>query len=262
MHRIASHHVRVSLSQTTTKKPRRDKTGHRAENTVQRPASQPASQPVRPSIYVFLSISLPPFEMMDLPVQMALGLIKGVLPSSAVQFIQENLLDPASPAQAVKREASGALWAIGASVWPVVAPLVDRATAALSRSPDMVVAAAFLVVVLVVYQVLSLVRRVMMFWTRLAVRAVMWAGVAALLAMAWQRGIEASVRDAVVILSKVAGFGGGVANYFVQEYQRYDAQQREVQQHQQQQQQQQQYRSDDYGQRSSRSSRGQGGGWS
>ncbi|KAK3365296.1 hypothetical protein B0T24DRAFT_431358 [Lasiosphaeria ovina] len=196
---------------------------------------------------------------MDLPVQMALGLIKGVLPDSAVQFIQENLLDPASPAQAVKREASGALWAIGASVLPVVAPLVDRATAALSSSPDMVVAAAFLVVVLVVYQVLSLVRRVMMFWTRLAVRAVMWAGVAALLAMAWQRGIEASVRDAVVILSKVAGFGGGVANYFIQEYQRYDAQQREAQQYQQQ---QQQYRSGDYGQRSSRSSRGQGGGWS
>ncbi|KAK0730706.1 hypothetical protein B0H67DRAFT_463079, partial [Lasiosphaeris hirsuta] len=126
----------------------------------------------------------------------------------------------------LKSEVTSALSAFAAQMWPVVAPLVNRVGQALASSPDLVVLVVLITIVVLIVQILAYVQRIMMFWTRLAMRAIFWAGVAAVGAMVWQRGIEVSVRDAIVWGSKVLGFASGVKDVFVSEYQKYEEQER------------------------------------
>ncbi|KAK3330418.1 hypothetical protein B0H66DRAFT_611936 [Apodospora peruviana] len=162
---------------------------------------------------------------MDLPVQWALGLVHGLLPSTTIEFINQNILAPSSPVQSLRRTAVATASSASRQMWPVVAPLADRLMQALYASPDIVVLIVFLFILLVAVQILNWTRRVMMCLTVLAFRLAFYAGLVALAAAVWQRGLEASVRDAVVVGSKLYGYAMGLKDVFVREYQRYEAQQ-------------------------------------
>lgn len=136
------------------------------------------------------------------------------------------MLSPDTPVQMACREASSLAQRAWLALYPALEPLVDRALLAIHNSPDAVVLVFFLTVLVVAVQIMFAIQRTMMWVTRLALRMVGWAVVVALLAVVWRRGPEATVRDVVVVVSKVAGYATVVKDIWVSEYERYDAQTR------------------------------------
>lgn len=111
-----------------------------------------------------------------------------------------------------------------ATVWPLLQPVGARIGDILSDSPDFVFIGLIVTFLVLALQIMLWVHRFMMFWTRLATRALMWAMVAAVVAVVWQRGPEAAVRDVVVFASKVVGYTAFVKDIWLAEYNKYDAQ--------------------------------------
>lgn len=116
--------------------------------------------------------------------------------------------------------AQRAWWAL----YPALEPLVDRTLQAIQNSPDAVVLAFALTVLVVIIQVVFAIQRTMMWMTRLALRMVGWAIVVALVAVVWRRGPEVTIRDLVIVVSKITGYATVVKDIWVSEYNRYDAQ--------------------------------------
>lgn len=87
----------------------------------------------------------------------------------------------------------------------------------------MLLVAGVLALVLAV-QVLSWIRRAVAWFARLLFRLAFWTCVALGVAFVWQRGPEQTARDAVVVVSKVVGFGAAMRDVWVSEYRRYEAQ--------------------------------------
>ena len=108
----------------------------------------------------------------------------------------------------------------------LLAPIVDRVSAALAASPDLVILVFLAVLLLFFVQLLAYIQRVMLFWTRLAFRMVFYTGVVLFGAIVWQRGVLESMNDLVVLSSKVVGFVVGVGDVFVKEYRRYEQMER------------------------------------
>ena len=150
----------------------------------------------------------------------------GLLPDDVAALLQRQLVDPSSPLQHARRNAAALAASVATSLAPVVAPLVARVERMIASSPDLVVLALFAAVVFFVVQLLSYAQRVMLFWTRLALRAVFWSGVAALVAFVWQRGVETSMRDAAVLTSRLIGFAASAKDIFINEYRRYEEMER------------------------------------
>jgi hypothetical protein len=111
-----------------------------------------------------------------------------------------------------------------AALYPILQPVLVRVGTMLSDSPDFVFVLSLVAIFFAALQTLLWVHRVMMFWTRLMGRLLLWSLVAAVLAMAWQRGPEAVIRDAVVFVSKAAGYAALVKDIWLAEYNKYDAQ--------------------------------------
>lgn len=65
---------------------------------------------------------------------------------------------------------------------------------------------------------------------RLAFRLLFYAGAGLLASLVWQRGLERSLRDAVVIGSQVSGWVMGVVGVWVREYEKAQAMQQQGQQ--------------------------------
>lgn len=107
---------------------------------------------------------------------------------------------------------------------PVLGPIFDRLAQALYSSPDIVVLGFFCVILVVVFQVLSWLRRALVFWTRIAFRMTFYAGLVALAASVWQRGLEASWADAVAIGGMLLKYGGWVKDIWINEYRKYEEQ--------------------------------------
>lgn len=143
-----------------------------------------------------------------------------------MQLLNEHVLSPNTPLQLAYRQASALVGAAWKSVYPALEPLVERTVVAIQNSPDVVVLGFVLTVLVVAVQVMFAIQRTMMWMTRLALRAVGWAVVVALLAVLWRRGPEATIRDVVVLVSKVVGYATAVKEIWVSEYNRYDAQTR------------------------------------
>lgn len=101
---------------------------------------------------------------------------------------------------------------------------MDRTVQAIQNSPDAVVLAFALTVLVVMIQVMFAIQRTMMWMTRLALRMVGWAMVIAVVAIIWRRGPEATIRDLVIVVSKITGYATVVKDIWVSEYNRYDAQ--------------------------------------
>ena len=60
----------------------------------------------------------------------------------------------------------------------------------------------------------------MLFWTRLTLRLLFWAVVALAVSAVWQRGVEKSARDAVVVGSRLVRWVNGVAGVFWREWEK------------------------------------------
>ncbi|KAK3693952.1 hypothetical protein B0T22DRAFT_476751 [Podospora appendiculata] len=163
---------------------------------------------------------------MDLYTQWASRQLQGLLPDSSVDFLQQHVLHPDASLQILKGHVIAAGEAAFAVAWPLVAPTFERVMAAIYASPDVVFVATFLLLLVAVVQILNFTRRVLMFLTRLVFYMALWAGLAAVAAIVWKRGLEASVGDAVRIGSTVVGYAAGVRDIFLREYAKYDAQEK------------------------------------
>ncbi|KAK6078750.1 hypothetical protein SCUP234_06088 [Seiridium cupressi] len=156
--------------------------------------------------------------------QWLLDALDGILPEQTLQFISNHVLAPETPFQGVLRSLHTAFNRAVALLYPILQPLLVRIATIISDSPDFVFVFSLIAIFFAALQTLLWMHRIMMFWTRLVGRLMLWACVAAVLAMAWQRGPEAVVRDAVVFVSKVAGYASLVKDIWLAEYNKYDAQ--------------------------------------
>jgi len=162
--------------------------------------------------------------------QWMLSLIQGFLPENTVSFLQDHVLADATPVQIIYQQimklTRSTLSGFLAALAPVVTPIFDRLVATLSSSPDFIFFGAMLFIIVATIQIALLVQRTMLYITRLFFRMLGWALVIAALAAIWQRGPEATARDAVVVVSKLAGYASVVRDIWWTEYQKYDAQTR------------------------------------
>lgn len=155
---------------------------------------------------------------------LATQLLASLLPADIVALIDTHILSPQSPVQAVKRTALAQARRSADVVLPLLQPLFDRALALLAEHQgalDMLVPLAVLLATLIV---LNWVRRIILWWTRLAFRAVFWAAFAALAAWVVNRGVVASARDAAVLGAKIVGYVAVLKDVWMAEYKRYEGQ--------------------------------------
>lgn len=94
-------------------------------------------------------------------------------------------------------------------VYPFAMPVADRLTSALRGSSDVVVLLFAVAVLFLLWQVFAAVSRLLVWWTGIAFRILLWALVVGALAVVWQRGIDTTVRD----LATAYGVAAGVALY-------------------------------------------------
>lgn len=152
-------------------------------------------------------------------------LLASFLPPNVVALIDTHILGPRSPLQIFKRQALAQARLGASSLIPLVQPVADRGMAVLAEHQgalDLLLPLATIVATLVV---LNWIRRLVLWWTRLAMRAVLWAAVVALAAWVWNRGVLVSARDAAVVGAKVVGYMAVLKNVWLDEYKRYEGQQ-------------------------------------
>ncbi|KAL2153992.1 hypothetical protein VTH82DRAFT_2668 [Thermothelomyces myriococcoides] len=160
---------------------------------------------------------------MDIPLQWSINYLKDTLPPDLVIFlgnVSAALLHPSSPVQTLRAAAPTVLAEMGS----LLESALDTLTALVGSSPAIVSTVVVVLLAVVVLQLLSIVRRVILFWTRLALSMLFWSAVVLLAAAAWQRGIERSLRDLVVVASRLAGWLvgalAGAADLFWHEYEK------------------------------------------
>lgn len=152
---------------------------------------------------------------------------EAIFSEQTLTLLHQNILSPSSPLQTLRRQSIELLSTVFSIMTPVLQPLLDRLNTALTNSPDVVVLVFVAVLLLVALQILAWMRRMVAWVTGLMFRLVFWACVVAMAAVVVQRGPEQTVRDAVVVVSKVAGYGAALRDVWVSEYRRYEAQQSE-----------------------------------
>ncbi|KAL7950625.1 hypothetical protein V8C42DRAFT_126236 [Trichoderma barbatum] len=147
------------------------------------------------------------------------------LPPNAVALIDTHILDPRSPIQMLKRQALAQARRGASAVIPLVQPVAERGMAALAQHQGMLDVLLPLATVVATLVVLNWIRRLVLWWTRLVMRAVVWAALVALAAWVCNRGVLESARDAAVIGAKVMGYMAVLKNVWLDEYKRYEGQQ-------------------------------------
>ncbi|KAJ6446114.1 nuclear pore assembly and biogenesis domain-containing protein [Purpureocillium lavendulum] len=152
-------------------------------------------------------------------------LLTELLPADVAASVRRHMLHPSSPLQTVARAATARAQGLAAALAPHVAPLADWAAGVVADNQGLAGLAVLLAVVAAVVVVMNWLRRLVMWWTRVVFRLTLWALVAVLVAWVWQRGVMESVRDAVVVGGKVAGYLAVVRDVWVAEYNRYEGQQ-------------------------------------
>ncbi|KAF3769232.1 hypothetical protein M406DRAFT_19814, partial [Cryphonectria parasitica EP155] len=132
--------------------------------------------------------------------------------------VNRHILSSSSPLNNLRRQFLD-------TMAPIAEPLVARLNEILVNSPDIVILLLVVLVFVLAVQVLAWIRRMLVWLTGLLFRLMFWAAVAAAIAFVYQRGPEETVRDLVVVVSKIAGYGASLRDVWVAEYQRYDGQQ-------------------------------------
>ncbi|KAI1455997.1 hypothetical protein F4805DRAFT_459262 [Annulohypoxylon moriforme] len=153
-----------------------------------------------------------------------LDVLQGIVPEQTLEILQAHLQNPSTTLQAVWRQTSAVLNKLGTVLSPLFAPILARALQALHDSPDVVVLAFVLGTFVLMLQIVVWVHRTMMYMTRLAFRMLGWALVIGMLAVVWRRGPEATIRDVVVFVGKMAGYAALVKDIWLSEYKKFDAQ--------------------------------------
>lgn len=146
-----------------------------------------------------------------------------LLPADYRNFILRHILQSNTPVQIAKRKFVYHARRTFDVMYPFVQPLVSRFLGALYDSPDVVVIIFTLTVLYLAFQVLNWMRRVVMFWTRMVVRATILAFIVSLLSMAYQRGLEQSMRDVFVVGGKLSGYVAWAKDIWLREYGNYQA---------------------------------------
>lgn len=111
----------------------------------------------------------------------------------------------------------------------MVTPVLDRIARAAYNAPDIVVLLLVVVFAVLFLQVLSLLRRLVAWWTRMLFRLMFWSGVVLVLAAVWQRGPLQSAQDAAAIVGRLYGYASFVGDIWRAEYNKYQQQQVQAQ---------------------------------
>ncbi|KAB5580917.1 hypothetical protein GE09DRAFT_456327 [Coniochaeta sp. 2T2.1] len=136
------------------------------------------------------------------------------------EFIHDHVLAPDSLA----RQITSTLQSAFSPLLTTMAPLLDRLTQALYSSPDIVVLGFLALILVLVFQIMSWLRRALVFWTRMAFNLLFYAAIVGLAASVWQRGLEASWTDAVALGGTLVKYVGWVKDIWLREYRRYEEQ--------------------------------------
>ncbi|CZT48139.1 uncharacterized protein RSE6_08800 [Rhynchosporium secalis] len=78
---------------------------------------------------------------------------------------------------------------------PLLTPYISSLLNTLHASPAILSLAAIILLLVLALQILSFIRRVMMFWFRLVMRLVFWAVLGLAVAVVWQRGVGRTMED-------------------------------------------------------------------
>jgi hypothetical protein len=151
--------------------------------------------------------------------------LRAILPAELADSITTHVLHPDSPVQVLKRRAYLEADRAFRAAYPLVQPLVDRTLAYAARSEGLVSALVAASAVAFAFIVLVWIQRLAVWFTRMAMRLTFWALFALLAAAVWQRGVLESARDAAVVAGKIAGYMAVIKDIWLEEYNRYEAQQ-------------------------------------
>lgn len=151
-------------------------------------------------------------------------LVTSLLPPDKAALVHHHILRADAPLQVYFGQARDSVTRSAGTIYPLVQPWIDKLLA-MTGASELGAVLVPLAILAVAVIVLNWIRRVLLFWTRLAMRAVFYATLVALLAWVWNRGLQASVRDVVVIVGRVAGYASLVKQIWWAEYRKYEEQQ-------------------------------------
>ncbi|KAL4730391.1 hypothetical protein ACLX1H_002425 [Fusarium chlamydosporum] len=151
------------------------------------------------------------------PPSMATHLLTALLPPELAQTVQKHILHPSSPVQIVARNVLDQAQNLLDTVAPILEPIFDRVMILLAENQGLVGVIASLVVLATVVIILNWIRRLLMWWTRMAMRIMTWAFLFALAAWIWERGVFESARDMTVIGAKIVGYLTVIKDVWLQE---------------------------------------------
>lgn len=152
-------------------------------------------------------------------------LISSLLPPELADTMNKHILNDRAPLQVVLRTVYTQAQNLFNAAAPMLEPLLDRILTAMAENQGLVGVGASLLFLALIVIVLNWIRRLLMWWTRLAMRLATWAILFALAAWVWERGLYESARDVVVMGSKVVGYLAVLKDVWMNEYNRYEAQQ-------------------------------------
>lgn len=161
---------------------------------------------------------------MDSP-SLTTHLLSAFLPPELVDSIHTHLLHPHAPLQVLKRNAIIQAQRLFNAAYPVLQPLFERLLNVMAENQGLVGVIASLLVLATVLVVLNWIRRLLLWWTRLTLRIASWAAFVAVAAWVWDRGVFESARDVAVVGGKIVGYLALLKDVWVDEYNRYEAQQ-------------------------------------
>ncbi|KAH6898446.1 hypothetical protein B0T10DRAFT_109275 [Thelonectria olida] len=152
-------------------------------------------------------------------------LLAAFLPDDLVDSIRTHVLHPHAPLQVLRRSLTLHAQRLLSAAYPVVQPLLERLLGAMAENQGLVGVIASLLVLATFLVVLNWIRRLLMWWTRFTLRIATYAAFVGVAAWVYDRGIFESARDVAVIGAKVVGYMAVLKDVWVDEYNRYEAQQ-------------------------------------
>ncbi|KAH8662896.1 hypothetical protein BGZ60DRAFT_76754 [Tricladium varicosporioides] len=104
---------------------------------------------------------------------------------------------------------------VRSTLYPILLPYLNLALDFAQDSPAIISVGVLILFLLVALQILSWIRRIMMWWFRLVMRLMFWGAVVVLVSVVWQRGVGRTVQDLV-------GWGEELRGVWWQEYRRWE----------------------------------------
>ncbi|KAF4594618.1 hypothetical protein GQ602_000231 [Ophiocordyceps camponoti-floridani] len=160
------------------------------------------------------------------------SLVADLLPPDLAAQAHHHLVRPDSPLQSCKRQLAASAYAAATAAADVAARALGDGSIVLDQGGGGSLAGwlALFAVLAVVVLAVRWVGRLVVWWTRLALRLASWAVVFALAACVWQRGVAATIRDVVVGGAALMRYLSLLRDVWLAEYSRYELQQQQQQQ--------------------------------